>query len=205
MGEFPDEERLPILAEGIDSNPGPIAPVKKKRGRPKKIRTDELNPVKQETSTPSTSSVAMFGGVPDLSNNGGPPKKKRGRPKKIRTEEMSAPQVDMNGSLSSAGGSSSTNQSDLNGQPSLSPAPSTFMNQPSVNIQPNHLNQPPQLPIEFYGQSPPVGGPLSGLCNDNATISPHPSTSNHDPTLGSPPPTSSPRISEYDVPSTTAG
>lgn len=205
LGEFHDEERLPILAEGIETNAGPIAPIKKKRGRPKKIRTDELNPVKPETSTPSTSSVAMFSGAPDLPNNGGPPKKKRGRPKKIRTEELSVPQVDMNGSLSSAGGSSSTNQSDQNGPPSLSPAPNTFMNQPSVNIQPNSLNQPPQLPIEFYGQSPPLGGPLSGLCNDNTTISPHASTSNHDPTLGSPPPTSSPRVSEYDVPSTSVG
>ena len=210
LNEFPGDERLGLPLEGINNNPGQIPVVKKKRGRPKKIRTDELNPVKPQVSTPSTSAAPVFSGAPEFAN-GLPPKKKRGRPKKIRTEEISIPQVDMNVSLSSTGGS--TNQSE-NGPPPLSPA-TPYMNQPSVNNQPNvhsqanplnPLNQPAQqLSMEYYGQSPPVGGPLSGLCNDNTNISPHPSTSNHDPTLGSPPPTSSPALTEYENRSTSVG
>lgn len=212
--EFPSDERqpqpqqpsLPVLPPLEDGTAGQV-PVKKKRGRPKKIRTDGVIPVKQEQSNVAAQASSSSSTVPGINGefvNGQPPKKKRGRPKKIRTEEVRpVPQMDGNGGCSNSfGGSSSSNQSHLEnrGPQSASPAP-TYMNHSFVNNQPSVINHPAsqqQHPhaVDYYGRAPSniggtsVGGPLSGLCND---MSPHQSTSSTPQ-----PTTSSPRQMEFD-------
>ena len=202
-GAQPQQQILPVmppLENGIGVGQ---VPVKKKRGRPKKIRTDGVIPVKQEQSNVSAQ-ASSSSSVPGINGgefvNGQPPKKKRGRPKKIRTEEVRPvpPILDMNGGLSNSfgGGSSCSNQShmDARGPPSASPAPA-YMGHPFVSNQPSVINHPPsQHPhavVDYYGRAPSnVGGPLSGLCND---MSPHPSTSSTPQ-----PTTTSPRQLEFD-------
>ena len=143
-------------------------PVKKKRGRPKKIRPDGTVAVKPERPPPlvQASTSGEFG------LDGGPPKKKRGRPKKIRTTADSmlpvsssssssiATQLDMNGSVGSNGSHHSLPET---GPPSASPAPSVYMNNHHPGQQQQH-----GPPMDYYGRSP-TNGPLSGLCNDSTS------------------------------------
>ena len=205
---------LPALLP-IDDGMGGQIPVKKKRGRPKKIRADGSTaptPVKQSSvsaaQATSSSSTAMNG--TDFVN-GQPPKKKRGRPKKIRTDEVRpVPQMmDANGGLSNSfgggGGSSSSNHSHMeNNRGPHSPAPSSYSmaGHSFVNNQPSVINHPSSSSsassqqhshaLDYYGRasSNVGGGPLSGLCND---MSPHQST-----TSTPQPATSSPRQLEFD-------
>ena len=148
-------------------------PIKKKRGRPKKIRPDGTVAVKAE-QPPRPPPLVHASTSSEYGLDGGPPKKKRGRPKKIRataTDAMLpvsssssssiATQLDMNGSVGSNGSHHSLPET---GPPSASPAPSVYMN--------NHQAPPQQhgggLPMDYYGRSP-SNGPLSGLCNDSTS------------------------------------
>jgi len=147
-------EPYPIGMEdpAVPFDPSLQIPVKKKRGRPKKIRIDGVIPVK---STPKPQASTSAASNQDFSD--GPPKKKRGRPKKIRTNPADTPalipHIDMNGSM---GSNSNTNHSLENGgPPSASPNPSYMMQQQ----QPHHQ-------MDYYGRS--SGGALSGLCNDGS-------------------------------------
>ncbi|XP_046457818.1 uncharacterized protein LOC124204732 isoform X1 [Daphnia pulex] len=205
---------LPALLP-IEDGMGGQVPVKKKRGRPKKIRADGTTaptPVKQSSVSAATSSSSTAMNGADFVN-GQPPKKKRGRPKKIRTDEVRpVPQMmDANGGLSNSfgggGGSSSSNHSHLEtNRGPHSPAPSSYSSMAGhsfVNNQPSVINHPSSSSsassqqqhshaLDYYGRasSNVGGGPLSGLCND---MSPHQSTSSTPQ-----PATSSPRQLEFD-------
>lgn len=206
------QQNLPALLPIDDGLAGQL-PVKKKRGRPKKIRTDGSTPIPVKQSNvlavqASSSSSSAMNGADFV--NGQPPKKKRGRPKKIRTDEVRpVPQMmDANGGLSNSfgggGGSSSSSHSHMdNNRGPQSPAPASYnmAGHSFVNNQPSVINHPSsssstssqQLShaLDYYGRaSSNVGGPLSGLCND---MSPHPSTSSTPQ-----PATSSPRQLEFD-------
>lgn len=226
--ELPTDERQqqPTMAANPISSMAPLEngtagqiPVKKKRGRPKKIRIDGVIPVKQEQSSvptqasSSSSSGTSAVGVNGELVNGQPPKKKRGRPKKIRTEEIRPappPLTDANGGCSTSNSNSSVPMENR-GPPSASPSAPTYMGhpfgvatnqqqqhqpQPSSTIGHHPSNQQQQHPhvVDYYGRAPSTsgsGGPLSGLCND---MSPHPSSSS------TPQPTTcSPRQMEFDT------
>ena len=204
----------------------PMPVVKKKRGRPKKIRTDENGQVIQAPPSNSVKShpaemmmapgllhPAANGSVDGL--NGAPPKKKRGRPKKIRVEDVHgqspaqptvrSPQVDgLNGS---AGAHNHLQNHCENG--TLGPGPPSMAHSPVVGApspyppfnpsgsnhhahlqhhqHPQHhghhhvlAGQSGHAPaMDYYVRSPPSagpvpgGGPLSGLCNDGVSPSPH--------------------------------
>lgn len=210
--ELPSDDRQQqqpqSLPPPVDSGViNPEVPVKKKRGRPKKIRPDGVTPVKPaaQPSAQASSSTAVLGANGELVN-GQPPKKKRGRPKKIRPEEVRPqPPVD-SGANNSFSANNTSNQSQQqqhveNRGPttsSASPAPS-YMGQSFVTNQPSVINHPPSQQqqqhlhnIDYYSRlsANGGGGPLSGLCND---ISPQQSTSSTPQ-----PTTASPRQAEFD-------
>lgn len=163
----------PIGTSLVPMDPSLQVPVKKKRGRPKKIRVDGVVAI-QTAPKPAEASTSAH----DITD--GPPKKKRGRPKKIRNDgtlnpPSSIPHPNMNG-ISSNGG---TSHSGENGLSSASPAPS-YMSHLVNNNQQNHHH-----PMEYYGRSPGPsgGGPFSGLCNDESPHQSHcsPQSSNPSP------------------------
>lgn len=162
-------------------DPGQI-PVKKKRGRPKKIRpADGCPPIAKPPVAPKLAVASQH----EMLFSDGPPKKKRGRPKKVRNEQMAAPNsvLDMNGSLGS-NSSHGTNHSGENGVGSISsasPAPSYaghVLGQQQQQQQLHHHQHHHQHHSNmeyYYGRSPGGGGgPLSGLCNDGPPQLQHP-------------------------------
>ncbi|KAL0268306.1 UNVERIFIED_CONTAM: hypothetical protein PYX00_010301 [Menopon gallinae] len=196
--ELTDLSNAVVKKEPFDPN----RPEKKKRGRPKKIRVEGVDPpppkerVKKEKAP----------------TEGDVPKKKRGRPKKIKTEDGSimAPQnvPMMNGGLNVSEHTSSSNPASTCFSPPIQ-SPSGFCqgfspvyaNQTQGPVPPQYNPRPPSPPYHpsphhpspmptQYSQSPPPASQSQSQPFTHSDLSSEISAAISSEHLGSPPPTS---------------
>ncbi|GLH02679.1 G/T mismatch-specific thymine DNA glycosylase [Gryllus bimaculatus] len=186
-GRLPNNGELTDLSNAVTKKEDQ-PPAKKKRGRPKKIKTDSVEPKKIGPDTPKKEHD---------SNCGEMPKKKRGRPKKIKSEDVLVPNTGIADHTNSSAGLSNcfsppiqspTNFTQQNFSSSYPNQPHPYSQNPSQSpSEPHNYHHSPVPQPQHYSQSPqPTSQPFthSDLSSEiSAAIS-----SEHN--LGSPSPTS---------------